>query len=459
MAAAPPDPHAAVRGSDLRALHSEHGGWMWWIAALLGCTPESPPTFYADVAPVLGARCGACHTSDGVAFSLDDPEIAAALADDLITLARGRTDAAPYRMPPFAAVETEACAPPAPWKDDPRVTDGELAVLVAWRDAGALPGDPDDLVPVESPSLDLVGANATLTAPDHLVAAYDGEDPYVCFPLDPGLSETRWLTGVQVLPGDDRVVHHASVLLDPGRASAALAGSDGSFPCFATPGAVGSDSVANFAPGAPPSELPDDAGFAVSPGDGLVLLVHYHGITEDVVDRTQVALRYVDAPPAHTARFTLNGVIDLDVLPRTVDPPLLVPAGATDHAEEVRVPLVLPDGARIWSVFPHMHYSGVTQQVFVDHGAHGGDDTCLIEVGRWDFDWQRDYVYDAPLDALPEVHPGDELVVRCTFDNTVDNPSVVTLLDDLGVSEPFELASGNASTDEMCVALVGLLFP
>jgi hypothetical protein len=193
--------------------------------------------------------------------------------------------------------------------------------------------------------------------------------------------------------------------------------------------------------------------------DGLVLLVHYNGGAQDVVDQTEVALRWVDDAPALTARVALDAVVDLDVIPRTMDPPFLIPAGAVDHPEQVRVPLELPEGTRIWSVFPHMHYAGVSQRVWVDHAAHGGEDACRVEVGRWDFDWQRAYAYDAPVAELPEVHAGDELVIDCTYDSHVDNPSIGALLEGVGADEPFDLTNGNASTNEMCVALVGLVMP
>jgi hypothetical protein len=82
---------------------------------------------------------------------------------------------------------------------------------------------------------------------------------------------------------------------------------------------------------------------------------------------------------------------------------------------------------------------------------------CLVNVPRWDFDWQRHYEYDAPIDELPAITAGDTVLVRCTYDNSLANPFVRRMLDDLGLQEPVEVTLGEQSLDEMCLGVFGVV--
>ena len=73
---------------------------------------------------------------------------------------------------------------------------------------------------------------------------------------------------------------------------------------------------------------------------------------------------------------------------------------------------------------------------------------------EWDFAWQRTYTYDAPIEELPVLRPGDTMTIRCTYDNTMDNPAVADALEVLGLPGPVEVQLGESTVDEMC--LVGL---
>src|SRR5690606_18242429 len=133
------------------------------------------------------------------------------------------------------------------------------------------------------------------------------------------------------------------------------------------------------------------------------------------------------------------------------------PAGAQNHVETWRQKVELPLGldVRVWSVFPHMHLVGVSMDVKIERG---GESICLGELPHWDFDWQRTYAFDAPYSALPKVYPGDEVVVRCTYDNSMQNPSLAKALAEEGIPAPMDTSVGEATFDEMCVAIIGVSY-
>ena len=89
---------------------------------------------------------------------------------------------------------------------------------------------------------------------------------------------------------------------------------------------------------------------------------------------------------------------------------------------------------RLYSVNPHMHLIGTHISATIERpAARGGDpqNECLAN-GNWNFDWQRTYIYDAPLDQLPSVQAGDIIDVQCTWNNTIENPFVQRALNDRG---------------------------
>ena len=84
-------------------------------------------------------------------------------------------------------------------------------------------------------------------------------------------------------------------------------------------------------------------------------------------------------------------------------------------------------------------------------------DQCLLAIPHWDFDWQRVYRYDAPIEQLPTVAPGDVMTIRCTYDNTVDNPKLADSLQEQGLTQPQTVQLGETTLDEMCLAPTVLL--
>lgn len=79
---------------------------------------------------------------------------------------------------------------------------------------------------------------------------------------------------------------------------------------------------------------------------------------------------------------------------------------------------------------------------------------CLLETPDWNFEWQRIYEYDAPLENLPFVAAGDKITMECTYNNTLSNPWVQEALDARGLSEPHDVVLGDETLDEMCLWVV-----
>ncbi len=413
-------------------------------------------TYHEHVAPILQKRCQSCHVSGGIApFALTTYEEAKPMAPAIVDMTQRRI------MPPWGAHETADCKPTRPWKNDLRLTDAELATLKAWDEAGAPAGDPAKAPPPSvPPSRSLADPSLTLQ-PEVGFAMSGTSDVLECFVLDPKLAADAFVDGIHVVPERPEVVHHVLVFVDPTGASRAKADANGRYECFGGAGVADASLLSAWAPGGPPNELPSGIGMPVAAGSLLVMQVHYHaaGGVAAPPDRTRVDLRFAKQTPSSFAVTRLVGNfrdVLADGTSGLATPPFEIPPNARDHVEtmKLKVPSTLKDrpvkDLRLLAAGGHMHYVGVSEDVRIRRG--DGSEECLLAIPRWDFDWQRGYVYDTPVDQLPLVVPGDELSISCTYDNTMQNPKMARALAESGQSAPQLVTLGESTLDEMCLA-------
>ncbi len=423
------------------------------------------PTFHKDVEPILQKHCQTCHRQGGIApFAL-------------VTYAQSRPMGGSMKdqtqrglMPPWGAVSTSECTPPFAWKNDARLSAAELATLASWADNGAPEGDSKDAPPpVTFGAGTLPGVNAELAPATPYVTGGD-RDQFRCFVLDPKLTTTRYVNGTFVLPGNAKVVHHAVVFTDPKGDSKKLVGPDGTYECAGGARVTDAGVVAVWAPGALPVELPANVGYPVAPGTLLVMQIHYHpgGAPTADPDTTKVQLRFADQKPeyylftAGIGNFAAPMSGGDGLLPGPDDPAsgpeFRVPANKKGHTESMQwtVPTTLPKGGvRLYGIMAHMHLVGVDMKIELEP-AGGGAPSCLMQEPHWDFGWQRFYAYDAPIEQLPPIAPGDKLHLRCTYDNTMGNAHLAAELA-AQHKEVTDVRLGEQTTDEMCVTLPQLI--
>ncbi|MCA9658155.1 MAG: hypothetical protein KC486_07415 [Myxococcales bacterium] len=424
------------------------------------------PTWHQDVAPLVAEKCTSCHHPDGISpFSLTSY---AAAKDWATLLADSVEDGS---MPPFLAAETDECQPRYGWKDDLRLSDDDKALLRAWADAGAPEGDPNAAAPLpEPPSLDLVDADERLTIPSGVTI--DGKsDSFICYSIDPGYDLDTWVNGLQINAGNSKIVHHVLIYVDEEAKSADVADENGQYECFGGAGINGNITlIGAWAPGMAAMVTPPDTAYRIPAGARLVMNVHYHptGAGPEVDDSTSIDLRYHPSLPSYVA---LLGLVGNESGPRSggygLQPgpgddggvQFRIPAGADDHSESMKVRLDnLPD-LRIWAAGTHMHYVGTDMLVKLVHNNPVGDEPdeeCLVQTPNWDFGWQRAYAYDAPLDEVPQLRSGDELHMRCDYNNSMSNPFVVQALAEQGLDAPVDVHLGEETLDEMCLGVFGI---
>src|SRR5262245_1244687 len=101
------------------------------------------PTFTRDIAPILQRSCQNCHRPDGVA------PMALVTYEQVRPYARAikqRTSIGPHRgvMPPWYVEKNVGIQK---YKNDPSLSDVEIATIAKWADSGAPLGNAADLPP------------------------------------------------------------------------------------------------------------------------------------------------------------------------------------------------------------------------------------------------------------------------------------------------------------------------
>lgn len=430
-----------------------------------GTGPGSTPMFHEDVEAVLQKRCQSCHREGGIApFELISYGSAKQNAPLLAKVTKDRS------MPPWGEARTDECSPKLAFKGDMSLTDEEIDLFQRWSEAGAPEGDPAKApAAVSFEDIALQGVTDDLPLPNEYEVKAGLADELECFVVDPKVTETTYVDGIAVIPGNPLVVHHVLVFKDPKRESLKLADADGKYKCFGGSGVGSASLFSAWAPGVPPAEFSNNTGLELEKDSLLIVQLHYHPRqTSDEKDRTRVQLRKMSKKPDYIARTRLLGNTTNDsgalrLLPGPNDSnskvEFRIPAGAKGHTEtmEFTVPSNYK-GVRLASVGTHMHW--VAKDMLIEVIRANGEQECLVQTPFYNFNWQRGYTYEAPsFDALPALNPGDKLRLRCTYDNSMDNPWLVKALQEQHLTEPVDVELGEQTLDEMCLGAFTLVAP
>ena len=380
-----------------------------WLAAFWAAGVG--PTFSHDVAPILYRECAACHRAGGVApFALITYQDASKRAQLIATVT------AKHYMPPWL--------PAAPrFQHERKLTAAEIALLARWAANGAPEGD-QKLAPA-SPKFP---EGWQLGKPDfetEMRTAFDvtaeGPDRYQCFVM-PGVPADRWVRALDIRPGNTKAVHHALLFQDTtGTARQRDRGSG--YSCFWTPGFLPARGLGGWTPGAVPFRAPEELPELLHGHADLVLQVHYHPSGKPEHDQTRLALYFTDERP----RFR---VMDVPLGSNHID----IPGG--DAAYKVEDHFTVPVDVLVYAISPHAHY--VCKEIWGYAVLPDGTRRTLLHIPEWNFDWQQQYTYPAPV-RLPA---GTRLEMEYTYDNSAANPRNP-------YHPPRRIAWGPGSTDEM----------
>ena len=390
-------------------------------ASAQAASPQEP-TFASDVAPILYRSCVKCHRTGQIAPM------------SLITYQEVR----PWARSIKNKVETRAMPP---WhldrrigiqdfKNDPSLSDAEIATILRWVDSGAPQGNPADtpLPPIfaDADAWQIGEPDLVVRFPAHTVPDA-GPDIFGNLLADFDLDQDRYITSIQTRPIGDRsrqVVHHAlSYAVEKNDEGESMGG--GLF-------------LVEYASGKQAEIYPPGSGLLLPAGSEARLSYHLHSIGEEIDAEVELGINFLPkgTVPEHIryskqlggSQGQVIGVID-------------VPAGEIARSDGYTR---LNKAARITMFQPHMHMLGKYQCLELIYPSQPVK-AEVVNCAHFDYNWHMNYNYAD--DVAPLVPAGTILHVTSWHDNSSANRGNVDPSNWVG--------SGQRTIDEMGFAWIG----
>ncbi len=344
--------------------------------------PERPVTYEEHVAPILKKHCQECHRPGTAApFSLQTYRQTNARADTIAEVVREQ------RMPPWYA---------SPEHGDFTTKRGlsaeERETILAWVHGGTPQGDPakgPEPLPALNPEepWQIGKPDLVLNVGETHEIPATGPVAYKYALLPHLFTDDTWVSGIQILPDNPRVVHHCNM--------AYVSGAEGF---------KASNFIMGYVPGVGPANLEEGVALKIPKGSALLLQIHYVSTGKDEKCKISVGFRYA------------RGVVHKQLRHfQLVDKNFAIPPGAP--AYKASASRTLEQDVVGYGLFAHMHLRG-KDMTFTATTPDGKSETLLM-VPNYSFDWQQQYKWP---DGKVRFTKGTRIDCVAHYDNSAFNP-------------------------------------
>ncbi len=337
-----------------------------------------------EIVPILKERCVECHMEGGIApFAMTNHQMVQGWSPMIREVLYTK------RMPP-GQIDNEYVHD---FRDVAHITVEETQKLVQWIDNGAQNNDGADPLAEYKPELvkwaygepDLLYKIPAQQIPATGVQDYRN----IALPLE--LEEDVWVKAIEFEAGDPTVLHHIIAF---------AYGPDGVNEFEILNQGIG---LGAYAPGNEVNTYPENSGFPLKAGGGLMLQLHYTTSGRETVDESEIALYLWDEKPERTVLGGSAAELDINI------PPF-------EARHEMVATAKFRKDSYLTMLGPHMHYRGYDANfklIYPD-----GSTEEILNVPNYQFNWQKVYDFEEPK-FVPE---GTQMVFTGTFDNSEMNP-------------------------------------
>ncbi|MEO8658342.1 MAG: cytochrome c [Bryobacteraceae bacterium] len=379
------------------------------ILALLAVPLTAAPravTYHQDVAPILAKRCEGCHKQGEIA-----PMAFTSYGETRPWARAIRQAVLKGTMPPWHAdAETTAR-----YRNARVLTNEERDVLTSWAESGAAEGDP-----VAHPAI----AAATepsgwrLGKPDMVVripgyhVPESGTLQYTFLVTPTGFTEDTWVEAAEWKIDQRRVVHHINAFVrPPGSSYIASAPPRQLYVASTAERAIRKQDerevdrrelLVGYEPGYRAQPWGEGRAKLIRKGSDIVFEMHYTANGKDVTDYSELGIYFARKAPRERI-LTLS----------PADNQFVIPPGDSNYRSFTSATFKRP--VQLVSLQPHMHLRGKAYEIRATYP--DGRHETLLNVPRYDFNWQTTYFLAKPMD-LPA---GAVLECVAWFDNSPNN--------------------------------------
>lgn len=361
--------------------------------------PKKNVTFYEDIEPVIRKNCQPCHQPGKAGpFSLISYEDVASRAGFIAHVTSIRY------MPPWKADNTFQT-----YLNERVLSDTAIALIQQWVQSGMRKGKKVKKKP--EAKIDLADVpDLSLRMPEAYPIATDGSDDYRFFNIPTHLDKDRFITKIEFVPGNRRLVHHSRLMTDTThqvRSINGLSANDPEISRFEKYPPL-DKFLYGWVPGNFPIVFPKGTGKKIYRETDIILNIHYAPNSKpDQTDQSKINLYFADGEVERE-------VFSLAIAEENIsNPPFLIKANEKKTFYSSFGPI--PIDISVVAVLPHMHYLGKTFRAFAI--TPDGDAIHLIRINDWDFKWQDTYQFR----KLLHIPKGSTILMEAEFDNTSSN--------------------------------------
>ena len=396
-------------------------------------------TFTKHVAPILQDHCQVCHRPDTFApMSLLTFEEARPWARSIKAKVVAR------EMPPWFIDRNLGIQH---YANDNSLTDDQIATLVQWVDGGAVKGDAADMPPARTfRDENRWDFGAYGDVPDVVVSFAEnymmptsGPDVWASIVMDPGLTEDRYIAGVQIIPTKGHLlIHHIR--------SSLIAATPADGPVLGI--RVGDEEVMGrflneYAIGKGADVFREGSGRLIKAGTKISAGLHMHPYyTGGEEDQTETPVNLVLGLKLHPKGFKPKHIVISD---SGKYPGIDVRPGDPNARIDGYYHLEKPTRLLSWQ--PHMHNRGKAACILAIIPLPDRSDGLTssqpgfetLSCAKFSFSWHLNYIYEE--DSAPLLPAGTMLHTIQWFDNSALSPA--------NTDPAAQVTRGSRTVDEM----------
>lgn len=383
-------------------------------------------TYYKDIEPIVMNNCTTCHRPGGLGpFSLQSYEEVSAKGNFIAHVTKSKY------MPPWQADPSFQT-----FRNEKILTANQIQSIQDWVNGGMPKGKKS-----KKKYEDLKDSKESEIKPDLSLAMgkpFDISDKSVeefrFFSIPTNLPEDTYISAVEFIPGNRRLVHHSRLMADTTNNIRGIDGMSELDPRVKnfqqTP--LADDFLYGWVPGNNKIFFPPGTGKLLYKSTDLILNMHYSPSSKKEVDQSKVNLYFakdkVDRV-VHTLTLRENDI---------VNQPFYIYAETTPT---FYINYKIDKDISLIALLPHMHFIGKKFKAVAE--TPSGEIIPLIKIDNWDFNWQTTYQFKHML----KIPAGSYIKVEAKYDNSSDNKA-----------NPFvparNISYGWGSTSEMCNLII-----